>query len=535
MESGTPLLLKDGFVVDGTGQKGYTGNLLIKGEKIKQISRAPIDIQCETIDCTGLVIAPGFIDAHSHMERYLALEGSEKLKTPFTAQGCTTFVTGNCGTSAAGFKKNTEFKHLIEAESHNIINMYWDSMAEYFSHLNKVGLSHNVVTLAGHGITQLSIRGLNPNPLDGDELKELHALLEEAMDQGAAGVSFGLGYEPGMFFPLDEIKKIACLVKKKDKILSVHGRVYAFLSGFYDKSDPTPHNVLSLQEMIDVAKETGVRMQYSHMILTGTKTHPTCEQCLDVIDQAIAEGVDIMTDTFPYHCGPSIINIMLPAWFLADIPANYSNKEALARAGHGLDNMPRNIGLGYEDIQLMNADSARFSSYQGLFIDEIADKLRIKPSRVILELSKITDGKAPILTHQYSSMKNIEDLIRHPACLFMTDSLVSAEGFQNPGSFGAFPLFLQYARDRNLLSLEKAVHKMTGATAERFNIRDRGTLKEGLAADITVFDWENVRDNNSIKETDRAPTGIERVFINGRQVKKDGQVDVSIKAGVILT
>jgi N-acyl-D-aspartate/D-glutamate deacylase len=130
-------------------------------------------------------------------------------------------------------------------------------------------------------------------------------------------------------------------------------------------------------------------------------------------------------------------------------------------------------------------------------------------------------------------MEVIDALIAHPACLFMTDAVAASEGVQNPAAYGAFPLLLQYSRDRHLLSLEEAVHKMTGATAERFYLKDRGFLKEGLAADITVFDWKNIKDNNTIKETDQAPTGIEAVFINGRQVKKNGLVDGSVTAGVV--
>jgi N-acyl-D-amino-acid deacylase len=354
------------------------------------------------------------------------------------------------------------------------------------------------------------------------------------MEQGASGVSFGLGYEPGMFFATDQIKEVARLVHKMCKIVTVHGRAYSFLSGFYPDRDGTPHNVLSLQEMIDVARETGVRLQYSHLMFAGTKTHPTYKQCLDVLDHATSQGIDVMIDTYPYHCGNSIINVVLPPWFLANIPANYHDTQALARLERGLDNMSRNVGFGYEDIQLTFANHPEYQDYNGMFINEIAEKLDMSPSRVVVDLSEKTNGRARILNHNYSDMEIIDALISHPSCLFMTDSLVSVEGVQNPASFGAFPLLLQYARDRNLVPLEEAVRKMTGGSAQRLNINDRGFLKEGLAADITVFDWENIKDNNSVTETDRSPTGIEAVFINGKQVKKDDTVDSSINAGEVI-
>ena len=490
-------LLRNGLIVDGTGKEGYPGHLLIKGERIEEISRKPISIDAETVDCSGLVIAPGFIDIHSHMDWIVHLEGLERLKTPFTAQGCTTMVTGNCGYSPGGFRPNSEFKKMIRLGSDLGFEIAWDTMDGYFDYLNRVGLSHNVVHLAGHGTTQISMRGLNPSPLDSEEMSELLALLEEAMDQGAAGVSFGLGYEPGMFFSRDEITAVARMVRKKEKIVTVHGRAYALLSGFYPLDSTTPHNVLSLKEMIDVARETGVRLQYSHLMFAGSKSHPTYKQCLEALDQAILEGIDIMTDTYPYHCGNSVINVVLPPWFLADLPANYSNSQALARVEKGLDKMSRHVGFGYEDIQLTFADHPDLNPCNGMFIDEIAEKLGMRPSRVIIELSEKTRGRARVLNHNYSDMEIIDALIAHPACLFMTDSVVSAKGVQNPASFGTFPLLLQYARDRGLISLEEAVRKMTGASAERLNIKDRGLLKKGLAADITVFDWKSVRDNNT--------------------------------------
>lgn len=527
------ILLKNGLIVDGTGAEGFYGDLLIRGQKIDAISRGPIGIDCETIDCTGLVVSPGFIDAHSHMDWILCIEGVERLKTPYTAQGCTTFVTGNCGYSPGAFRKSSPYKEMIKLGADRGFDLYWDSMADYFSHLKKVGLSHNVVHLAGHGTTQASMRGLNPNPLDGQELKELLTLLEDAMDQGAAGVSFGLGYEPGIFFPNDQIMEIARLVKKKDKIITVHGRAYSCVSGFYE--DPnTPHNVLSLREMIDVAEKTGVRLQYSHLMFAGSNSHPTYRQCLEELDKAVGRGVDVMIDTYPYHCGNSIINVVLPPWFLADIPANYHKPEALAGVQKGLEAMSQIVGFGYGDIQLTYAGHPDFDPYNGMFIDEIAQKASMEPARVILGLSEKTNGRARVLNHNYSNMEVIDALIRHPECLFMTDAVVSAEGVQNPASFGAFPLLLQYARDRRLLSLEQAVYKMTGATAKRFNLRDRGVLKEKLAADITVFDWENLRDNNTLKITDQEPTGIDAVFINGRQVKSNGKVDASASAGVVV-
>jgi N-acyl-D-amino-acid deacylase len=358
--------------------------------------------------------------------------------------------------------------------------------------------------------------------------------LEEAMDQGAAGVSFGLQYEPDIFCPLEQIMEVARLVKRKDKIITVHGRAYSKVSGAYRERGGTPHNVLALKEMIEVARQTGVRLQYSHLMFAGTKSFPSYEECLKIIDNARAEGLDVMTDTYPYHCGYSVINVIMPGWFLADIPANYHNPEAVERLERGLERMPEYNGFGFNDIQVMNADHPDLWKYDGWFLSEIARDLDLSAPKTALLLSEKTRGRTHILNHSYSDLKIIDALIGFPACLFMTDSTVSPSGLQNPASFGSFPLVLQYARDRRLATLEETVRRMSGAIAERFNLKDRGFLKKGYAADITVFDWQKVKDHNTLTRTDQAPGGIEAVFINGRQVKGNGEVDASMAAGQVI-
>jgi N-acyl-D-aspartate/D-glutamate deacylase len=476
------------------------------------------------MDCAGLVIAPGFIDVHSHMDRVVAFAGFENLKTPFTDQGCTTFIAGNCGNSAGSLNRFSRFFPRLALDDITDQAISWDSMAGYFDHLEKIGLTHNLYTFAGHGSAQVALRGLSPSPLSEEEMASLLRSLEEDMDQGAGGVSFGLGYEPGMFFSTDQIKAVARLVKKRGKAITVHGRAYSLLSGAYRERGGTPHNVLSMKEMIEVARETGVRLQYSHLMFAGTKSHPTYQECLEVMDAAIEDGVDVMIDTYPYHCGFSVINVLLPPWFLSNLPANYHDEQALDKVLRGLSRMPEHGGFGFNDIQLMHANHPDYEKLGGLFVSQIAEQVGLKPEAVVVDISEKTGGRARILNHNYSNMEIIDALIRHPACLFMTDSVVSQIGVQNPASFGSFPLLLQYARDRKLIPLEEAVRKMTGASAERMGIKDRGRLEKGFAADVTVFDWEKVRDNNTVTETDQRPTGIEAVFVNGVAVTKEGRV-----------
>ncbi len=533
--SETPVLLKRGLIVDGTGAKGFLGDLLIKGSHIEEVSRTPITIDCPTLDCAGKVVAPGFIDAHSHMDAILALPGNGDLKYPFTAQGCTTFVAGNCGFALSGFRKDSPYKKKLNPGLFPEFDITWDTMADYFAQIRKVGMTHNLFTSVGHGTTRSSMRWDDPSPLSDAEMKELLALLEEAMDQGAQGVSFGLQYTPGIFATSDEIKQIAQLVRKKDKLLSVHARAYTAVAPGYDvQPGGVPHNVLAIKEMIDLARETGVRVQFSHLIFVGRLTQKTYPQALEVLDKAIAQGIDIAIDTYPYHCGSTALNVIQPKWFRENLPANYHDPKALRRLELEIASMSAVLGFGYEDVQITSAGHPDLSQYNGMFLPEIARKLGKRPFEAAMEFGEKCGSRgAWVLLHNYSTMEIVEALMKHPACMFMTDA-VPATWLRNPAGYGSFPLFLQYARDRKVLSLEDAVRKMTGLTAQRFRIKDRGVLRKGLAADITVFDWNTIRDNTTLVEYDKPPSGIEAVFINGKQAVKAGKVDETVKAGTII-
>ena len=244
LKGGKYTLLKNGLVVDGTGKKGFKGSLLIHDRKIETISTNEINVAGQVIDCSGLVIMPGIIDAHSHMDWYLPIKGHDELKLPFTAQGVTTFVAGQCGYGVAGFRKNSPFMSRITPRTKGLFPIEWDSMTQYFAHLKKNKMTQNMMVLAGHGTTRTSIRGFNAAPLNREEMKEMLLLLEQAMDEGAAGVSLGLQYEPGIFTTANELREVAKLVKRKNKILTVHLRAYSALCPGI--SDEHPEDLVGL-------------------------------------------------------------------------------------------------------------------------------------------------------------------------------------------------------------------------------------------------------------------------------------------------
>jgi N-acyl-D-amino-acid deacylase len=537
--SGKRLLLKNGLIVDGTGAPGKNGSVLLRGGVIEKVFYGRADVKCPAVDCSGKVIAPGFIDMHSHNDWFLASKGRMEFKAPFTRQGITTMVGGNCGFSASNIKKNIRPEYLALI-SDNLFKagfdtVNWRSLKEYMAACRKAGLTHNLAMLAGHGTARASIRGYDASPLRKEESAEMLKLLEQAMDEGARGVSLGLQYEPGIFAGFDELAGIARLVKKKDRILTVHARAYSALSpGYPIKPFGKPHNLIALEEMIEVARRTGVRLQISHLMFAGTKTWRSCDRALELIDRAIDEGIDVKFDTYSYSCGASVINVVMPAWFRANIPANYDDPAALRRLRLEIFGMTALLGFGYGDVQVTYGNHEDLNRFNGMFADEIAKARGTSKFRALVDVSRLSKGVARVLNHRYSDPAIIDKLMKHRACLFMTDAWVESSGFQNPAAYGCFPRFLQLSREKGVISLEECVRKMTGASAERMGLKDRGIIREKMAADITVFNYNTIRDNTTVDRTDVRPDGIEAVYINGTRVLDGGRLDEKARPGMIL-
>ncbi|MBT8463525.1 MAG: amidohydrolase family protein [Myxococcales bacterium] len=527
-------LLRDGLIVDGTGGAPRQGSVLLDGGRIAALGNVPKDAGA-AVDCEGKVIAPGFIDAHSHMDFFSASENPHHFDS-FTAQGVTTFVAGNCGFSPFGFAPNTKYRSLLEGSLFKAARetIDWDSFAEYRELLGSLGLTHNFVHLVGHGAARTSLSGFEARRLSEREHAQLLALLDGALAEGAAGVSFGLQYKPGVFAKLDELDDVARLVKRHDKLLTVHAKAYSSFSGTYPMIPfGRPHNLKAIDDMLGLARRTGVRLQFSHLIFVGSQTWKTVDEALELFDRAIADGVDVCFDMFPYGCGATLLNTLLPEWFMARMPGALHNPLARARLRLEAEVGFRLVGFGYPQIQITNASCPEYDDHNGRFVPDIAARVRKSSFDTMLDILDKSNAQARVLFHDYYNDEIIDRLMQHPAAIFATDSWPELGGHQNPAAYGTFPRFLRKARERGSLSLEAAVHKMTGAAATRFRLGGRGRLDEGAAADVVVFDWHDVRD--SVNDTGNAsPSGIEHVFVNGQAILQSGELNLRRGAGEVL-
>jgi len=545
---GFDYLIKNGTIVDGSGENAFSGSLVIKDGKIAAVisnseeSEALEKSSANVLDAEGLTVCPGFIDMHSHADWVMPLEDHPSILTPLLEQGVTTVIGGNCGYSPAPLVHDSPYQDLLQSVTTFIadspLDLKWGSTESYLSDLEKQGLALNLAMLAGHGMLRFSLLGENHAYPDEESLSEMEKIMTSALEQGACGISLGLGYAPGIFSEIRELERFAECARKHDKLLTVHLKAYTKLSGAYPLKlfGNGSHNLNALREMLEMAQKTGVKMQISHMLFVGEKTWPSVDQALTMIDEAVDNGADIAFDSFPYTCGNTTIYVVYPAWFLNNIEKNFKNRTARLRLKAEVAFIVKQLGFGLEDIQVLWGGHPEIDQFEGMFFTEIAKQMGCSVFDAYLKVSEVSKGKTLCLLYKYNGDdKNEEPLqkvLSHPLNLFETDTILTSRGLQNPSSFGTFPRIIQkYHKEQKLFSLEEAISKMTGKSAKRFGIKDRGIIADGNWADLVIFNYEQIKDNTTSKELEQRPSGIKHVFINGKEVVKNGRADQSVLAG----
>jgi len=513
-------LLKNGLIVDGTGEKAYTADLLIKDGRIAAIG--PLDglETDEFVDVSGMCIAPGFIDAHSHNDWFVARFDNKRFFAPFVQQGITTQVTGNCGFSPFGFENDTPHKALLGSglfSMTEIENGDFSRLSGFITNCKSMPV--NIVPLYGHMSGRISISGYENRALTEPEHKRLDSMIEQALLDGAAGVSLGLMYEPDRYAPYAELKRAAQIVARHGKILGVHARACSAASTSYQPPiGGRAHNLRALDEMVKIARETGVKVQFSHLIFVGSRTWRTVDEALSIIRKVNSEGMEFMYDSYAMTCGASVITVILPPWYLSLSTEKRHSPLARARIALEIGVTKRILGFDFSDIVMAWVADGQ-EALCGKSVHQIAQEWRMSDLDAYLCLVEISEGKGRVLMHKYLTDGILKRLMDDPNCLCMTDAWLEEKGTQNPACFSCFPEFLRLASERNML--EKTVRQMTGATADRFHIPQRGYLKKDYYADITVFDPQRIRHSQTL---DGRPYGIEQVYIAGQPVLKDGEL-----------
>ena len=515
------LLLKNARIYDGTGAEPFAGDVLVDGERIARVAPEITAEADRTLDLTGCSVSSGFIDAHSHNDWFALKTEPLPYFRPFLLQGITTFVTGNCGVSAVGFEPDSDMEKLGGG-----LFSYRDTVGQYgtveaYTAAMDRHMPCNMALLAGHCTARAAAGGTENRRLTPGEEERMLAILEKALQQGAAGLSLGLMYEPGLYADVEELKKVAALCVKYNKPLTVHPRAESKVSMAYPQLFGRSHLLRAFDELAEIARGTPLKLQYSHAIFVGRRSFGAKEELLRMMDQLRAEGVDVMFDIYNECLGVSVITVILPAWYQGMTPEQRKDPltrlklAALVKASSLL------LGFGFKDIQVAYI-GPEYPQYEGKSVHTIAREEGTSDLKAYLKLCEISDFKGRVNMGPYSTPEVISEFERNPYCLYMTDAWVEEHGIQNPALHDCFPKFLRDALRGTGDTLPATIRRMTGATADRFMLKDRGYLKEGYCADLTVFDEEEIR---SAQPDQGKPFGIRMTFINGVPVMDGGTLD----------
>jgi N-acyl-D-amino-acid deacylase len=519
-------LLKNGRIYDGTGNEPYVGSILIENDRIvsvgKEVSVNKVD---SSFDLMGLSVSSGFIDSHSHGDWYAIKQNPIPYFEPFIRQGITTFVTGNCGLSATGFAPDSPYVDKLGGGLFFFrdIKDKYSTMEEFFNAIDKNNPC-NIASVIGHCSVRAGLIGNSARPLTEEEEEKMLAILEKALKQGACGISLGLMYEPGLYADTEELKKVAALCLKYDRPLTVHPRANSAISMAYPQLFGRSHILRALDELVEIANGTKLKLHYSHAIFVGRKSFKDKDEFLSIIQELCKQGVDAYFDIYHETVGVSVITVIMPSWYQAmeveqrRSPINKLKLWILCNATSKL------LGFGFNDIEIayISKDDKRF---EGKTVRQIARELKKSELDTYLYLCEKSGFKGRINMGPYSTPEIISELSKHEHCLYMTDAWVEDDGIQNPAIYDCFPKFLKASLLGTGDTMPRTIRKMTGGVADRFSIKDRGYIKDGYFADITVFNEENLKKAESDQ---KKAFGIEKVFINGKLVLQDGIVEEAL-------
>lgn len=486
------LLLKGGRIVDGTGNPWFIADLAIKDGRIAALGKLDAQVAARVIDASGLIVAPGFIDVHTHIESSIAnLPQAEN----FLRLGVTSVVTGNCGGSAL-------------------------NLGEWFGKLEQQGVAINIASLIGHNTVRRA--GMNgdfdrrPTP---EELQRMRELVTAAMREGAVGFSTGLEYIPGAYAKTDEIAELA-------KVAAQHGGLYAT---HMRNEDETVEQ--SIKESLEIGALAGCPVEISHFKISSKKRWGASAITLKLVADARARGQQVTVDQYLYPASSTGIGILFPSWVFEG--GNDKTKERLAdaatRARISRAVIEKARQDGFKDLSFVFiANHQANQSFNGKNLAEITKQTKNKSdvaAQAEQALEIMQAGGAQVVLHKMSDV-DVERIFQAPFTMVASDAGVldvNSNSIPHPRGFGNNARVLGvYAREKKLVSLEEAVRKMTSLPAQTFKLFERGMLRPGMAADIVVFDEKTVADRATFQQPKQYAVGIEYVLVNGQTVIEKG-------------
>ena len=521
------LLIRGGLVADGEGSPLIEANVVIAHNKVSDIS-TEVTRTGEVIDARGLVVAPGFIDTHTHSDGLSFLSSDhDALRLGSVRQGVTTEVAGNCGFSAFPCPRGIEG----DRARHHVATLLGSDEATavdldaYRAAVDSCSLAANLATLVGHGTVRAAVVGFERRLATEAEIAQMVVLTEQALAAGAAGLSTGLIYSPGSYADLEEIITLARAAERYQRPYVTHIR---------NEMDGVSE---ALDEALEIGRRSGASVHISHLKAGGRSNHGLMLELLHRIDQARADGEDVTADIYPYTRGSTMLQVLLPPWVtVGGVKATLDRlKNMVIRdriraeiAAPTSDWQNFIAGGSWGDVTV--ASAPRSPQIEGRSILDIAagsDPLDVVCDLLIAEEAKVTITVA---------MAHGADMRR---CIAAPMTTVGSDGIPIPGKphprwSGSFAKVLgQFVRDEGLLDLPEAIRKMTSLAADRFVLMGRGRLHPGAVADVVVFDPEQVAAHATYAGPLAPPTGVEHVIISGRPIIRCRE-DTGVRPGVFL-
>lgn len=495
------VLIKNGKIIDGTGNNWFYGDVAIKDGKILDVGRSLQYITDKTIDASGLIVAPGFIDVHTHIE-------GDDAKNPtadnFIYDGVTTVIAGNCGSS-------------------NV------QVGKYLNWVDSFKLSINVATLIGHNDVRRAVMGRANRDATPEELKKMEALVEKAMQEGAVGLSTGLIYIPGTYAKTSEILALAKVAAKYNGIYASHIR---------NEGDRV---VDAINEALHIGREAKIPVQISHFKLSGQQNWGRSKETMPLVTKARSEGIEVTIDQYPYTASSTSISTLLPGALLADgqdsIRARLQRPEVRK---HATEVMLKNLKkrklkhFSYAVIAYYKNDT----TYNGKSIEEINRMIGRKhkakeEAQTIMDIAM--NGGASAVFHGMSE-EDVKRIMQYPFNMFASDASIRLfnVGMPHPRGYGTNARVLgKYVREEKVLTLEEAIRRMTSLPAQKFQLNDRGLIRKGMAADIVIFDEKTVTDKATFQQPHQYSKGFHYVLVNG-VITLENEKHTGVRAGKAL-
>ncbi len=527
------IVIKRGDIIDGTGNPWFGGDIGIDKGKIKKIGLIRENGR-KTIDADGMVISPGFIDLHNHSDMsVLACPNCES----YIMQGVTTLVVGNCGlTMAPVSPQRLELlkEYLLPLLSQDFdYGWNWKTLKEYYEKVEEEKIAANLVPLVGHGTIRIAVKGFEKSELSEEEMGEMKKLLAESLEDGAFGMSTGLIYAPGCYSTTEELVELGGVLKE-------YGRIYT--SHIRNESTKLAEAV---KEAIRIGEENNIPVEVSHHKAKGEENWGKIDSTLRLMEKARERGVEVNCDVYPYIAGSTTISAFLPIWVLEggiekmlerlkSKEIREKIKEELVEDRVGGENYFRDAG--FDGIFISSCPSNK--EYEGKSLTEIIrEKNRLsEPYEAFFDLVLEIRGNGLTINFMLDE-EDVKRVISSPLSSICSDSWAmspTSTGKPHPRTYGTFPRILgRYVREEKILRIEGAIRKMTSLPASKVRLKDRGLLKEGFWADVTIFDPAEIRDTATYQDPQQYPTGIKYVIVNGGIAVEGGKLTYA-KSGKIL-